>query len=365
MAKDLMSLEEEERREERVETEPIRDDSQTLTSLLSPKRSGQKGRRWRVPLLIILLVGIGVAGFLYYQEIFPRMGVGALSVYSRPAGAKIYINGEERGETPRNIGEIPADEYTIKLTLDGFEEYGEVIKILPNKRTEVKAALTKSKPVEIASLAQEPPKQEPEVPKPAPQLETTGTQAKQEPVKPTVTAKPEAVKPTSKPEGGRPLEPKPEVAKPEKARTSLQGNIHVSSTPSPAHVYLVGVYKGKTPITLKNLEAWKAYELKLILKGYKKWVSQVFTDPQKTARFEITLEPSLATSLYITSIPNDASIYLDGRNIGMTPLRGIAVDEGEHLVKVTKAGFKDAEKGVVVREGETNFVNFTLEKSGD
>ena len=354
MPEDFEDLEEEEEREEeREEQEFLQDDSQSLGSLLSSESKPKKKKLW-IPMLIMLLVGIGIGGHLLfsYSKIFFKKEVGALSVYSKPAGAKIYLNGKEIGETPKNVGELAADEYTLNLILEGFEDYGELIKILPNQRTDVKAALVEKEIVVAAKP----------LVKPSAAFGKLKVTSKPEGAEILVDGSKKGVTPltVSKLGVGSHKVQGNKTASLNAALSPLPGNILITSTPSSADVYLGGAYKGKTPITLKDLAAWKAYEIRVSLKNHRKWVSKIFTDPGETVHLKVALEPTAGTYLYITSIPYRANIYLGGKEIGQTPLRNIGVAEGSYRVKAVKAGFKAEEKEIMVRRGETTFVNFTL-----
>ena len=46
---------------------------------------------------------------------------GALSITSLPQGAKLKINGEVKGNTPTTVNGLEAGEYTITLSLDGYQ----------------------------------------------------------------------------------------------------------------------------------------------------------------------------------------------------------------------------------------------------
>ncbi|MEW6102779.1 MAG: PEGA domain-containing protein [bacterium] len=65
---------------------------------------------------------------------------------------------------------------------------------------------------------------------------------------------------------------------------------------------------------------------------------------------------------FITSIPSQADIFLDGRLIGKTPIREFVISPGRHTLKASLSGFKEAEKEIIVSAETTNFFNFSLSK---
>lgn len=48
---------------------------------------------------------------------------GALSIDSIPSGAKLKINGEVKGKTPTTVNGLAAGEYTVSLSLDGYQAF--------------------------------------------------------------------------------------------------------------------------------------------------------------------------------------------------------------------------------------------------
>ncbi|MGA8869118.1 MAG: PEGA domain-containing protein [Candidatus Sulfotelmatobacter sp.] len=63
----------------------------------------------------------------------------------------------------------------------------------------------------------------------------------------------------------------------------------------------------------------------------------------------------------ITSVPDGADIELDGSFVGNTPSE-VEVPEGEHMVSVKKAGFKDWEKKLKITGGSNVHLDAELEK---
>jgi serine/threonine-protein kinase len=59
-----------------------------------------------------------------------------------------------------------------------------------------------------------------------------------------------------------------------------------------------------------------------------------------------------------------ATIYVDGREIGQTPLDAFSVESGSHLVRIRNPLWKAIEKRVVIRPGETKELVFDLPKQG-
>ena len=67
-----------------------------------------------------------------------------LKITSKPSGAKVYINGTYKDETPLTL-ELEPGTYTIKLTKDGYEDYTVTIELQAGETKEITAQL-KEKP---------------------------------------------------------------------------------------------------------------------------------------------------------------------------------------------------------------------------
>ena len=137
----------------------------------------------------------------------------------------------------------------------------------------------------------------------------------------------------------------------------LAGSISVSSSPSGASIYLNGIYKGITPITLTDVPIG-TYSIKLTKPGYGEVTKTVSVSAGRTKYVSETLTGY--GSLSISSTPSAASVYLDGNYKGKTPLSISKVAKGTHSIKLTKSGYVDVTKTVPVSAGETTYVSETL-----
>ena len=72
-------------------------------------------------------------------ELVPN--VGRLVARSVPAGARVRVNGAERGVTPCEIEDVAAGDVAVEIELDGFETYAETFPIAARQTREVAATL--------------------------------------------------------------------------------------------------------------------------------------------------------------------------------------------------------------------------------
>jgi hypothetical protein len=143
----------------------------------------------------------------------------------------------------------------------------------------------------------------------------------------------------------------------------VTGSISVSSTPAGAGIYLDGTDTGfKTPRTISGVTAG-AHSVRCTLTGYTDQTQSVTVSAGQTSTVTLNL-PAVVSgtgSIYITSQPSKALVYLDGKYLGAyTPATLTKITAGTHTLRVTKYGYKDATQSVTVNAGVTTPVSVTL-----
>lgn len=68
-------------------------------------------------------------------------------------------------------------------------------------------------------------------------------------------------------------------------------------------------------------------------------------------------------NINIQSEPKGAEVYLDGTFMGNTPLALKEIDAGEHVIKVSKAGYVDAETTITLNPKENRNIKIILEET--
>jgi hypothetical protein len=66
---------------------------------------------------------------------------GALTVNSRPAGARVSINGQSVGVTPLMVNSLPAGSRVVRLTAQGYHPWSSAVRVVANERNSVMATL--------------------------------------------------------------------------------------------------------------------------------------------------------------------------------------------------------------------------------
>jgi serine/threonine protein kinase len=70
-----------------------------------------------------------------------RTGPGVLVVESRPAGAKVFVDGKLMGNTPLVVQTLGAGEHALHLDIDGYHRWATSVRIVTGERSRVAASL--------------------------------------------------------------------------------------------------------------------------------------------------------------------------------------------------------------------------------
>jgi tetratricopeptide (TPR) repeat protein len=66
---------------------------------------------------------------------------GELELRSDPAGAKVYVDGKEKGETPSVLSNVRLGGHAIRIAKEGYEPYEEQVKVVEGERKKISASL--------------------------------------------------------------------------------------------------------------------------------------------------------------------------------------------------------------------------------
>ena len=199
-------------------------------------------------------------------------------------------------------------------------------------------------------------------------------------VDPPSVAAPPAVVPSAIEPSSAPPTP-PAVAKPkpaaEPAVVARTGRITVRTTPAGARVLIDGRDVGKTPLTIPNLNRG-THSVRVSRDGYttiERRVSITTTQPTSTLSLNLTraatpprpaqttaTTPRETTSLFVESRPTGATVFIDGKRVGTTPMSLSSVTVGAHAIRLELAGFRPWTSSVRVVAGEKNRVAASLEQ---
>ena len=123
----------------------------------------------------------------------------------------------------------------------------------------------------------------------------------------------------------------------------------VNSSPSGASVYINGTYKGVTPLTL-NLSPG-TYEVKLTKQNYQNYTTTVTLNPLESKTLNLSLTPTFGY-LTVTSSPSGATVIIDGKEVGVTPLEKYRLSTGRHQITIGKDGYREENFTLTIEAGK-------------
>lgn len=135
----------------------------------------------------------------------------------------------------------------------------------------------------------------------------------------------------------------------------------------PSDVYIDGIRKGKTPYESEEREGEAlvrivpdadeglSYEARVkIVEGVRTIVRRMFEEGVETSSFEIiSFERNWSSyaSVSVVSVPDGSQVFIDGQNIGYTPIRLNNVLDGKHIIRVHADGFGEKEIEIIPVSG--------------
>jgi hypothetical protein len=136
------------------------------------------------------------------------------------------------------------------------------------------------------------------------------------------------------------------------------GALSVDSSPQGAKIYLNGYYRGVSPFSLDQLTPG-SYTIDAVLDGYRPYTTIVRISAGNTSNVYTTLQPlsSSPNSIYVTSDPTNAFVYLDTIYRGKTPLTMTGISPGDHRVELNAPGFYSWNTTISLPGGSTRTVS--------
>jgi len=236
---------------------------------------------------------------------------GSIAVSSVPTNASIYLDGNATDlRTDTTLDAVPVGEHTVELAMPGYRNATRTVVVEKNERSIIDVALSRE----------------------------SGT--------------------TGSVDGSTPW----------------NGSIAITSVPTNASIYLDGnATEFWTDVTLENVPAGE-HTIELVMPGYQNTTHNVTIEMDRCSFLDVILSPKNSTraesppgtgSIAITSVPANASIYLDGKSTGTrTDAILETVPAGKHTIEFVMPGYKNATRTVVVEEAERSTIDVVLSPSG-
>lgn len=143
------------------------------------------------------------------------------------------------------------------------------------------------------------------------------------------------------------------------------GTVTVTSSPDHALVYVDGSYQGKVPLTVTLFPG--SHTFRLTLPGYSDYTANLYVNANTNQKLNAIMTPAVYGSIAVTSL-SGASVYTDSNYQGTIPPSGTLLlynmANGNHLVKVSAAGYNDWINSVYVQPNVVTPINAVLTPVG-
>ncbi|MFZ5572355.1 MAG: PEGA domain-containing protein [Thermodesulfobacteriota bacterium] len=280
-----------------------------------------------------------------------RPTIGDIAVDSKPPGAEVYLDDKKLGMTPTTLTDVKEGPHTLMLKKDGFDEWRKEIEIVALKRSEVIAELESLYGgLEVTSTPEEA------------EVYLDGKKFGQTPVTLQQVKKGERTIVVKK-EGYEDWEQKVKIASGESIKLfaelgEVYGSLLIESRPAEADVYLDGRKQGKTPLTLERVKEG-GQEIEITREGYLSWKEKVTVKPGATVQIMADLNAAYG-SLNISSRPEGATVLINGKNEGKTPLTVSNLKSGRLQVEVGMDCHESIIRDIVIPAGKSAESAFEL-----
>lgn len=154
-----------------------------------------------------------------------------------------------------------------------------------------------------------------------------------------------------------------------------ESRLQVFTNPGGASVTLNGSLYGKTPLTLYDVRFGK-YKMLITREGYKQEASEITIQQGIPVIINKDLEPEKKigsrvkaavkrmkenrASISIFSSPDNARVYLNDKDSGLTPIRRLSCKPGLTQVKISKKGYREIERKINIPRGLSRDYYFDL-----
>lgn len=273
-----------------------------------------------------------------------------ISINSEPSGASVFFKGKELGKTPFEI-KTKNGTYVFGLEKNNYKPQYLKVTVGDGERKNVELTLQ-----EITASVM---------------IESTPTEATVEIDGKEIGLTPIIIhgqkigthKAILKKAGMVPVEVSWQIedARPQTVKANLSSNlglIKIIASPPNAQISVDDKPKGRSPLS-ENIEQGE-HSITVEAPGYEKHEQKIIVNRNAETVLNIALNV-LPGSINVNSEPEGATIYLDEKLIGKTPIKIPGLHPGKYQLKAEKAGFDIASREVELAPGANVDVTLTLD----
>lgn len=279
---------------------------------------------------------------------------GYLEVDSSPErGARVFIDGRPVGVTPFKSEQIASGTYQLQVLKEGFYQQMQTVEITDNQTASLVIDLRGS--FSAISL---------QAANPAAEIWVSGKrygvgswtgrlEAGTYSVESRCAGYEPAIQSITVVEG----EPQTIQLQPQ---VPIYGLVKVSTMPVGAVVKLDGVPIGETPL-ISNKVLVGQHKIEIAAPGYVPAEYSVEVGTAAAVEIGDALRAAFGV-VRVATLPAGAEVYIDGRQVGVTPFSSDAFSGGTHSVRIAKAGYEELYESFELTEGGTCEIQRTLKQ---
>jgi len=279
-----------------------------------------------------------------------------VDIVSQPAGANIYVDGKNAGTAPITLHALPKGMHHVRAIKDNFEQYDTFFEVLEGAYLQVECPLILEKGLLLLTT-------EPE----GCQIELNGLSIGQTPK--LITHLPvgksfcfEFSKVGYKSKKIEiPIKNRVPVSKHE-VLVQDSGSLEVLSEPAGAEVYMQGVRRGVTPITLSSIPKGNV-SIEIKMTGYAAYKKVFLVRSGASEILNVSLE-ALPARMDISVTPAFATVELDGKVVGKGSIGLSRCAPGEHSIRIYAEGYDPVEENISLGNGESFTKSYSLASNG-
>ncbi|MBQ6457952.1 MAG: PEGA domain-containing protein [Kiritimatiellae bacterium] len=272
---------------------------------------------------------------------------------SRPEAAEVAVDGEVRGVTPLSLFDLAPGTHRARFSLKGHESADEFFEVADSPHVLRHAALEPLKGLLLLTT------------------EPAGCEVSQDGISLGTTPRLIVSLDVNKPHKlllskngcqSKTIEIRFNSRAPLVRHEKLvldSGSLSVSSVPVGAKVTVDGMARGVAPLVLSDIPKGRV-AVTFELEGYETAKREISVAAGETKELAVALEP-IPGSLFVTSVPDAARIYVDGEACGKAPVSLERVKPGVHLVRAELDGYGTVAREVKVSLAQKASAEFRLE----
>jgi serine/threonine protein kinase len=306
--------------------------------------------------LIVQTSDINTYNFILKELISPEKKpiLGTLEITSRPDDTSIWINNKFIGTTPRENEELKPGHYTLLLRKKGYVEYRESFSVQSGKTTKISAVLEALGTLSVTS-------------QPAgAEIILNGGSIGNTPLY-NKELKKGSYQIILRKSGFKDFLKNVEIVPTENSNIfgtllALNGTLKVLIRPW-GSIYVDGIMKEKdTNFQFQTELPVGIHQVKAVHPALGEWEGQIKIESDHTQ--DIVIDFNREVSLTITSDPNNAEIYIDGKATGKYTPKKLKLRTGKHIILVKKEGYSllDGAKEISIQQDVNEPLNFSLKK---